>query len=141
MIYKEEKRDLFKVSTEYYLAQCISADFDMGKGIVVEFNHRFRLKSRITENYPEYQWHGPDCIVIDRVFNLITKKQYWGKPTLQSLTEAVEKMKAYAIQHDVKKIAMPILGCGLDRLNWNDVSRMIQQVFQDTDIEILVCKQ
>ena len=44
MIYEEEQRDLFLVSEEYYLAHCISADFGMGKGIVVEFNKRFNMK-------------------------------------------------------------------------------------------------
>lgn len=44
MIFKEEKRDLFTVPDDYYLAHCISADFGMGKGIVVEFNKRFNMK-------------------------------------------------------------------------------------------------
>jgi hypothetical protein len=36
---------------------------------------------------------------------------------------------------------MPAIGCGLDRLNWDIVKYYIRQVFADTDIEILVCKQ
>jgi hypothetical protein len=36
---------------------------------------------------------------------------------------------------------MPIIGCGLDRLQWDKVSEIIKDVFKDTDIEILVCKQ
>lgn len=50
MVYKEEKRDLFSVSDEYYLAHCISADFGMGKGIVVEFNRRFDMKNILQKN-------------------------------------------------------------------------------------------
>lgn len=38
MTYKEEKRDLFRVDTDYYLAHCISADFALGAGIAKEFN-------------------------------------------------------------------------------------------------------
>lgn len=58
MIYKEEKRDLFTVPEEYYLAHCISADFGMGKGIVVEFNKRFDMKRKLQKTYPDYlnQW-------------------------------------------------------------------------------------
>ena len=44
MKYKEEVKDLFSVSEDYYFAHCISADFGMGKGIVVEFNKRFDMK-------------------------------------------------------------------------------------------------
>jgi hypothetical protein len=36
---------------------------------------------------------------------------------------------------------MPVIGCGLDRLNWADVSEQIKSVFTDTDVEILVCKR
>ena len=54
MLYKEEIRDLFSVSEDYALAHCISADFAMGKGIVVEFNKRFDMKNRLRQKYPDY---------------------------------------------------------------------------------------
>ena len=47
----EEIRDLFTVPEDYYLAHCISADFGMGKGIVVEFNKRFNLKNKLVKSY------------------------------------------------------------------------------------------
>ena len=50
MIYREEIQDLFSVPNDYYLAHCISADFGMGKGIVVEFNKRFDMKKKLQNN-------------------------------------------------------------------------------------------
>lgn len=147
MIYREETLDLFSVPTDYYLAHCISADFGMGKGIVVEFNKRFDMKSRLQAKYPDFinQWtHNHwsyNCILEDRVFNLITKERYFHKPTYESLYGSLLIMKRLAIQNGVTKIAMPTIGCGLDRLNWDVVKYYIRQVFSDTDIEILVCKQ
>ena len=44
------------------------------------------------------------------------------------------------IPSECKKIAMPVIGCGLDRLEWSKVSEIIKEVFEGTDIEILVCK-
>lgn len=38
LVYREVESDLFKVNKTYYLAHCISADFAMAAGIVVEFN-------------------------------------------------------------------------------------------------------
>lgn len=35
MTYNERQQDLFSVSDEYYLVHCISADFGMGKGILL----------------------------------------------------------------------------------------------------------
>ena len=54
---------------------------------------------------------------------------------------ALEKMKQICLKNNIKKIAMPVIGCGLDRLNWNDVSEQIKNVFADTNVEILVCKR
>lgn len=147
MIYKEEKRDLFTVTKEYYLAHCISADFGMGRGIVVEFNKRFDMKRKLQNKYPDYinEWHRRkwsfNCILEDKVFNLITKERYFHKPTYDSLYGALNLMKFISIQKGITKIAMPLIGCGLDRLQWDKVSAIIKEIFKDTDIEILVCRQ
>ena len=42
-------------------------------------------------------------------------------------------------EYGITKVAMPRIGCGLDRLNWDDVRPMIEEIFKDMDIEILVC--
>ena len=54
---------------------------------------------------------------------------------------ALEKMKQICLENDIKKIAMPVIGCGLDRLDWNDVSEQIKSVFTNIEVEILVCKR
>ena len=54
---------------------------------------------------------------------------------------ALKKMKQICLEYNIKKIAMPVIGCGLDRLNWNDVSEQIKDIFADTNVEILVCKR
>lgn len=147
MIYREENMDLFSVSDDYYLAHCISADFDMGRGIVVEFNRRFDMKRKLQSKYPNYLSQyihkriGGDCILEGKVFNLITKERYFHKPTIITMRLALEKMKQICLENNIKKIAMPVIGCGLDRLNWNDVSEQIKSVFTDMHVEILVCKR
>ena len=145
MEFREEKRDLFSVPDDYYLAHCISADFAMGKGIAVEFNRRFDMKNKLKAHYPDYlnQWQREKkrsgCILAGRVFNLITKERYFQKPTYETLRGALECMKALCVQKGVRRAAMPVIGCGLNRLAWEQVSAVIQDVFSDTGIEILVC--
>ena len=53
---------------------------------------------------------------------------------------ALQKMKEICVKEQVNKIAMPTIGAGLDRLKWEDVAAQIKDVFQDTKIEILICK-
>lgn len=148
MILKEERADLFNVPYDYYLAHCISSDFEMGKGIVVEFNKRFDLREKMMQKYPDYLekhrdiYHNPnraDCILENRVLNLITKEIYWMKPTYESLSYALFCMLEICMSKDISKIAMPKIGCGLDRLEWYKVKEIIFETFKDTNIEILVC--
>lgn len=145
MIFKEVTQDLFTVSDDYYLAHCISADFALGAGIAVEFNKRFNMREILKLKYPNflydyisYHWNGV-ALIEDRIINLVTKEQYWHKPTYESLREALN-LAYIRISSNCHKIAMPQIGCGLDGLKWDKVSQIIKDVFNDSDIEILVCK-
>lgn len=145
LVYREVESDLFKVNKTYYLAHCISADFAMAAGIVVEFNKEIDMKSRLKKKYPDYimDWirnsRSYDCLLEDRVFNLVTKTRYYNKPTYNSLTGALVMMRDLCNEKGINKIAMPLIGCGLDRLMWSRVSKIIKDTFVDTDIDILVC--
>lgn len=146
MTYKEEIRDLFSVPDDYYLAHCISADFALGKGIAVEFNKQFDVKRKLQSKYPDYLKQfthhciGGDCILEGRVLNLITKERCYEKPSIITMRLALQKMKKICLEEGIAEIAMPTIGAGLDRLKWDDVVKQIKDVFDDNDIEILVCK-
>lgn len=131
-----KKQNLFDVSEDYFLAHCISKDYALGAGIAVEFEKRFHLKSKLKKLD---NGNFVDCILIGRVFNLVTKAKYWQKPTYESLTAALEIMKFQIQTYGIKKVAMPKIGCGLDGLQWGRVEEIIKAVFQDVNCEILVC--
>ena len=142
MIYREEQRDLFTVGDEYYFAHCISADFALGAGIAVEFNRRFKCRDQLRACYNSSVYDEPGYVLpTGRVFNLVTKQKYWQKPTYKTMRLALENLKETLRIRKITKIAMPKIGCGLDRLEWETVSRMIKYIFADTDVEILVCFQ
>lgn len=147
MIYKEVEMDLFSAQDNYYLAHCISADYALGAGIAVEFNRRFDLKRQLKEQYSnywelirEFNLHG-GCLLVDQVLNLVTKEKFYDKPTYESITDALRMMKAVCHFYEIQRVAMPTIGCGLDRLEWSKVSEIIKDVFKDDFIEILVCRR
>ena len=136
---KEIHRNLFTVGNEYYLAHCISSDCKMGAGIAVEFNRRFNLRSALLRYSEDVRKH-PTCILEGRVFNLITKEKYWNKPTYDTIENSLAVMRDIVRKLNIKYIAIPKIGSGLDRLEWNKVKKIIIEVFKDIDVEILVCK-
>ena len=135
-----EKRDLFTVPQGYYLAHCISADFALGAGVAKTFDEVYNMRFKLFKTYDNYQYEGGDALPIDNVFNLVTKPKYYHKPRYESVKEALEVMKEIMVNLDATKLAMPKIGCGLDRLQWDDVYDIICEVFEDTDVEILICE-
>lgn len=135
-----ETKDLFTVPQGYYLAHCISADFALGAGIAKTFDNLYNMRYKLFSFYDNYQFSGGDALVIDNVFNLVTKNKCYHKPTYQSLREALETMKSIMADLEITKLAMPRIGSGLDRLNADMVYDIICEVFEDTDVEILICE-
>ena len=123
--------DLF--SSKDCLAHCVSRDLRMGKGIAVEFKRRFGGTNKVPVS---------NLLVIEDssryIYYLITKERYHNKPTYDSLRNSLVEMREHMIQHNVTKLSIPRIGCGLDRLNWDNVSVIISEVFAHTGIDITV---
>ena len=144
--------DLFAINKEYAFAHCISSDYAMGAGIAKAFT-AMGTKSAIlkvcgtplidsdghTDRWKGIGYDIPVTVDGRRIFNLVTKERYYGKPTLKTMREALEHMRKHASNTGCTKIAMPLIGCGLDKLQWKDVELLIKTVFGNTDIDILVC--
>lgn len=144
MMYREEKMNLMNIPQGWWIAHCISADFTLGAGVAKQIASAFNMKEMLQKLWGANSsmngcWSMPCCLPCANVFNLVTKERYFQKPTLDTLRAALEEMRDFAVRMGVQHIAMPKIGCGLDRLDWDDVSSMIQEIFEDTDIEILVC--
>lgn len=140
MIITTENRDLFTVPQGYYLAHCISADFALGAGIAKTFDEVYNMRFKLFRKYDDYEYEGGDALLIDNVFNLVTKPKYYHKPRYEAVREALETMKDIMVMNAITNLAMPRIGCGLDKLSWNEVYEIICDVFKDMDVEILICE-
>jgi O-acetyl-ADP-ribose deacetylase (regulator of RNase III) len=135
-----EKRDIFTLE-DWPKAHCIASDALMGAGIAADFVKKYpgikrycRMKKAEVGTCIKFITENDEVI-----YNLVTKQYSREKPTYGSLQMALEHMKRLMMQEDVKRIAMPKIGCGLDRLSWQKVQLIIMDTFRGTDVEILVC--
>ena len=135
-----EQKDLFTVPQGYYLAHCISADFALGAGIAKTFDTVYNMRFKLFREYDMYSYESGDALLIDNVFNLVTKPKCYHKPRYESIKEALEVMRDLMDELAVTKVAMPKIGCGLDRCEWSKVHDIICEVFNETDVEILICE-
>ena len=84
-----------------------------------------------------------DCAFIEHnnerfVFYLISKEFYYQKPLYSDLEKSLRRMLDLCKEKNVTKLAMPEIGCGLDCLQWSIVARIIDDVFNESNIEIQV---
>ena len=91
MDYKEIHGDLFKLPENYYLCHCISSDFKLGLGIAAEFDKHFDMRRKLFSKYQPNVFK-PCALLVDNVFNLVTKEKYWYKGLGTLLMEEALKM-------------------------------------------------
>mmetsp|Transcript_58968 Transcript_58968/g.132826 ORF Transcript_58968/g.132826 Transcript_58968/m.132826 type:complete len:183 (+) Transcript_58968:2-550(+) len=138
-VMREERRDLFEVDSDFSLCHCVSKDLSMSAGIAVQFKKQFGGVDQLSAQQAQV---GGMAVLKkgDRyIYNLVTKNKFSGKPCMSSLEASLRAMKAHIVEHGVHKLAMPKIGCGLDKLSWGAVSGTLLYVFDDCDIELLVC--
>lgn len=145
MTMKEEKRDLFTVPQGYYLAHCITGDCLLGAGIAKRFNSIYNMRYKLIR---AYTWEDTrenlndfvgEALIIDNVFNLVLKRNINKKPKYKKLKKCLYAMKEQMEDLLITKLAIPKLACGREGLEWEKVREIIEEVFEDSDVEILVC--
>lgn len=156
MNYLEQEGNLFELDkNEYVFAHCIAADLCWGGGISVHMFGEFGLSDKMRRTHFEkgfevgsilavetsaVSWgmSTPDVVHKQVLVNLFTKARTYEKPTYANMQKCLNALRNYMIANGHKKLAIPMIGCGLDRLEWDTVSAMIQNTFAGTDIDILV---
>ena len=150
MNYTYEHRDIFTVDKDYVHAHCISSDFVMGGGIALLYTKK-GIKQRLLNTYPQNVWNGHGyCLPIFTnnhvVCNLVTKEYVYHKPTYDTLKDSLVDLRDWMLRAYYSgripslKLVMPLIGCGLDGLDWDKVEPMIKELFNDTDMDILICE-
>lgn len=142
MTFNEVTGNLFEAPQGYYLAHCISGDYALGAGIAKTFDEIYDMRFKLHKFYPIDEGkkfaNVGRALLVDNVFNLVTKDRSFHKPTYNTLYETLCDMRDQCFDRCITKLAMPLIGCGLDRLQWVDVCAIIDDVFDGCDIDILI---
>lgn len=73
------------------------------------------------------------CVLVQ-----VTKPRYFHKPTYDTLQSSLVVLWKHCVDNGITELCMPRIGCGLDRLEWDKVKEMIQEVFAGSKIAITV---
>jgi O-acetyl-ADP-ribose deacetylase (regulator of RNase III) len=136
----EERMDILSVPDDYYIAHSISGDYSLGAGIAKRIDKKYAMRYKLEAFYPSKDRKTKhSALLVDNVFNLVTKPTLHDKPTYDSLKSALKDMRKQCIKLKIEKIAMPHLSCGMDGLSWKLVKPLVYEVFDNTGIEVLIC--
>lgn len=134
--------DLFAGNSES-IAHCVSEDFEMSLGIAKIFKNKFGNVENLLNQEKKV---GQTAYIIYEnkfIFYLVTKKRYFNKPSYKSLKNCLIDMREIMLINGIKSLDIPKIGCGLDKLVWEQnskfcVKNIIDEVFQNTEIDINV---
>lgn len=120
----------------------------MGKGIALMFKERF------PKNMAEYakackikevqtgkmfvtetnELMGPKWVV-----NFPTKQHWRANSKMEWITSGLDDLRRFIIENDVKSIAIPPLGAGNGKLDWEDVKPEIEQRLSDLEgVDVII---
>lgn len=141
-----KKGDLLKAEVEA-LVNTVNTVGVMGKGIALQF------KNQYPKNYKIYKEAcktgtlrvGGVLVVRDAdllgekiIINFPTKEHWKAKSKYDFISTGLKALKNALIEHRIKSIALPPLGCGNGGLDWAHVKPMIEQELKNLPVEIQV---
>ena len=120
-------------------AHCVSADFKMPAGIARRFRRKFPTKYP-TDLDHSYNPLWPQWLPETRryLYHLVTKQNYFNKPTYSTLRASLERMRTHAGNNSIPRISMPCIGTRLEHLDWDKVKLLIQETFRTSPVQVVV---
>ena len=124
------------------IAHCVSSDFHMNKGVARQISSAYPCM-RPTLQSIETPIVGSSVAVSlpwenKSIFNLVTKSQFFDKPTYYDLSRSLNCIKQKILQKGINAIVMPKIGCGLDKLKESRVFSLICDIYGKTNIKIFI---
>lgn len=151
--------------TDVILLQTVSGDLMMNAGIARQINNRYGFKDYIFRslirlgvrcNVQKHQLVvmnplGVGTVVRQHLINgghgdiyaLVTKDLYYNKPSPNTMRSALTNLAMREIVSGEAEdyiIVMPAIGCGLDKMKWEDVYYILQSTFAEVDnVKFVIC--
>ncbi|QBP37036.1 putative RdRP [Lampyris noctiluca errantivirus 1] len=121
------------------IAHCISADKKLSKGIALQLDKKFLCRNYLN-NLDKL---NPGDIIPQiqnnrLIFHLVTKENYFEKPSINYIKICLLKLKDYCEENEITKLDVPRLCSGLDKINFKLIKYLLEEIFCDTNLELTI---
>ena len=126
--------DIATVPQGYTLVGAFSTDKKFSIGTPGLFSRMFEITNRIDNDLKV-----GTAKRIDNLYMLLVKESSYDMPDWTALENALCDLRKKVIKKHIRKIAMPKICSGNGGFDWQQVENLICDVFDDVDVEIIVC--
>lgn len=131
--------DLLDAPRHFCLAHCVSQDLKLGAGVARTIQSAYSVREELSR-----QDHSVGAAVLTTrggraVYNLVTKNRFFDKPAYNALENCLRELKEQMLWNGHYYLAIPEIGCGRDGLHLPLVIQMIEGIFWNTNIQIVMC--
>lgn len=131
MVIEFVKGDIFESNCQAII-NTVNCEGKMGKGLAFQFKKKF---PEMEQDYIKVCNQGdlyPGKLHIFQeknvlIINFPTKNKWRQKSKLEYVTKGLKRLKEEVLQRKLSSVAIPPLGAGNGRLNWNDVKSEIER--------------
>ena len=111
----------------------------LSKGIAKNFVSKFPVLKSLKQQTLLLGTAVPVRMSGKFVYNLITKCNFWSKPTLSNLKSSLQSLHLHAKHNSVQEISVPRLGGGLDGLDFDkDVRPLLLDEFSRSTVQVYI---
>ena len=136
------KNNFFDAGTEGMVCTVNTVGI-MGKGIALKFKELFPINFNLYKKACEFNEIniGKLFTTIENnkiIINFPTKIHWKNNSRYIYIESGLVNLRQIIIDHKIKSISIPPLGCGNGGLEWNSVKSIIENNLSDLDCDILI---
>ena len=102
-----------------------------------EYDKYFKIREQLDE-LSVCDWNVGDVVYTAPVYSLLTKANKKDKVTYDTVEQCLINLKTTALDNETFYLAFPKICCGKDGLDWDKVKILINNIFGDTEFEIIL---
>ena len=142
---KTIKADLFTINADAYAHGC-NVQGVMGSGIAREFKDRYPAMFKEYRSYcqsgtfhvGDIHFYRDNAQPRPAIIYLATQFDVDTGADLTYVRETFLKIRENYQTWGIKSLAMPMVATGRGKLNWNQVLPVLKEVFEHSDLEVIV---
>jgi|SRR3989344_3522913 len=142
---RQVQEDLFRLNADALAHGCNTKGI-MDAGIAREFKRRYPEMFDEYANYCRSDLFRPREVHFYReadgrkpyIVNIATQITPSSGARIEYVEAGLVNVNSSYKAWGIKSLAMPKIGCGLGGLEWFDVDKIVERVFRDSDLEVII---